>query len=438
MTFSSGARPPAALASQPATPSNAHSLGERATSFSEAAAAPFLSALRAQVDPHIALNIHLPFCPSRCLSCDRVAVVEHNAYELERYVTNLERELARTSSLLGTQRKLARVHFGGGSPNHLSELALATIFSDVARHFSVSDATQFSMEINPRRTTRAQLNFLRGLGVDQIKLEVRDVDASVQREIGRIQSLELLEDVISIAHGVNFESISMDYLVGLPGQTVDSCEQSIEAITSLGPDWLVCLPFHRREALFPHQIAIDKAHLPSLADRLVMFDHVQVGLADAGYEWVGLNAFAKPGHELALAQQQGSLTLSVLGYGAEHDLNVIGIGLGALSEITNVVGQNQTSLDHWHATVESGEWSVTSAVLSDDAQTVQRKVMRTLMCRQRLSVSTLNDDQRQSFVAPLIAQGYVDEDMDAYQLTELGRSMLPHVWTDSSPVFRVL
>ncbi|GIR71874.1 MAG: hypothetical protein CM15mP74_31250 [Halieaceae bacterium] len=105
----------------------------------------------------------------------------------------------------------------------------------------------------------------------------------MQRAIGRIHSLELLEDVISIAHGLNFESISMDYLIGLPGQTVESCEQSIEAIISLGPDWLVCLPFHRRESLFPHQIAVDVQAFASLADRLAMFNQVQTDLVDAGY-----------------------------------------------------------------------------------------------------------------------------------------------------------
>jgi oxygen-independent coproporphyrinogen-3 oxidase len=268
-------------------------LGERAEVISEAALQPSFSRLSEQPDASLALNVHLPFCPSRCLSCDRIAVVQHQPYELEHYVANLALELTRTAEMLGERRTLARVHFGGGSPNHLSELALATVFSHIDEHFVVDASTQFSMELNPRRTSRAQLNFLKGLGVEQIKLEVRDVDANVQREIGRIHSLELLEDVISIAHGVNFDSIGMDYLIGLPGQTVESCAQSIESILSLGPDWLVCLPFHRRESLFPHQIAVDSQHLPSLTDRMVMFNQVQTDLTEAGYEWVGLNMFAK-------------------------------------------------------------------------------------------------------------------------------------------------
>ncbi|MEK9996557.1 MAG: radical SAM protein [Halieaceae bacterium] len=438
MSVTSGVWPPPEPASQPAKVSTTHTLGDHAVSCDETAVGPYFSALRSDPAAPLALNIHLPFCPSRCLSCDRIAVVEHQGDELVRYVTHLERELARAAVLVGEKRRLARVHFSGGSPNHLSELALANIFSDIDRYFGVGKDTRFSMEINPRRTSRAQLNFLKGLGVDQIKLEVRDVDATVQRAIGRIHSLELLEDVISIAHGLNFDSISMDYLIGLPGQTVESCEQSIEAIISLGPDWLVCLPFHRRESLFPHQIAVDVQHLPSLADRLVMFNQVQTDLVDAGYAWVGLNAFVKPDHELAVAQQEGSLSLSVLGYGSEVNLNVVGIGLGALSELSGAVLQNHTSLREWHQLIESGSLSVTSAVLSDETQTLQRKAMRTLMCRQDLSVSDLSDDHRMGVAEPLVAQGYAEKIDGAYRLTELGYSMLPHVWTDSSPAFRVL
>ena len=436
MSTAKGVWPPPSPASPPVKPPDTHSLGEHAERFSEASLQPYFARLSEQPDTSLALNVHLPFCPSRCLSCDRIAVVQHQPNELEHYVTNLALELARTAALLGERRTLTRVHFGGGSPNHLSELALATVFSHISEHFGVDDGTQFSMELNPRRTSRAQLNFLKGLGIEHIKLEVRDVDANVQREIGRIHSLELLEDVISIAHGVNFESISMDYLIGLPGQTADSCEQSIEAILSLGPDWLVCLPFQRRESRFPHQIAVDAQHLPSLADRLVMFNQVQTDLTEAGYEWVGLNVFAKPDHELAVAQRDGTLAVSVLGYGSDADLTVLGIGLGALGEMAGLVVQNETRLSSWHQQVESGVLSVASAVRSDDSEALQRKVMRSLMCRQSIAVDSLSETQREKLIVPLTTQGYAEEEAGAYRLTELGLTMLPHVWTDSSPVFR--
>ena len=399
-----GGRPPPISASPPNRPERTHSLGERAERLNESALKPHLTQLAEHSDAPLALNVHLPFCPSRCLSCDRIAVVQHQPGEIDHYVTNLANEVARTSELIGHRRALSRVHFGGGSPNHLSELALATVFSHIGEHFDVDASTEVSMELNPRRTSRSQLNFLKGLGVEHIKLEVRDVDANVQKEIGRIHSLELLEDVISISHGVNFKSIGMDYLIGLPGQTADSCEQSIEAILSLGPDWLVCLPFQRREALFPHQIAVDSQHLPSLTDRMVMFNQVQTDLTEAGYEWVGLNMFAKPDHELAMAQREGTLAPNVLGYGTDANLSVLGVGLGALGELPGLVTQNQTSLADWHQQVELGSLSVASAVRSDDSEILQRNVMRSLMCRQTILIDSLTETQRENWIRPLALQ----------------------------------
>ena len=436
MSSTTGVWPPPNPASPLVKPPDTHSLGEHAERVSEASLQPYFARLSEQPDASLALNVHLPFCPSRCLSCDRIAVVQHQPNELEHYVANLALELARTAALLGERRTLARVHFGGGSPNHLSELALATVFSHISEHFVVDDSTQFSMELNPRRTSRAQLNFLKGLGIEHIKLEVRDVDANVQREIGRIHSLELLEDVISIAHGVNFDTIGMDYLIGLPGQTMDSCEQSMEAILSLAPDWLVCLPFHRRESLFPHQIAVHSEHLPSLADRMVMFNQVQMDFTEAGYEWVGLNVFAKPDHPLVVAQREGTLALNVLGYGVDADLAVVGIGLGALGELPGLVTQNETRLSAWHNRVETGVLSVASAIRADDSETLERMVMRNLMCRQSIAVDSLTESQREKWILPLTGQGYAEEVAGLYRLTELGLTVLPHVWTDSSPAFR--
>lgn len=436
MSSISGGRPPKPSVGVPDAPAPAHSLGEHATQISEAALRPHFATLSREKDASLALNIHLPFCPSRCLTCDRIAVVQQQADDVTYYIVGLERELAAASEALGGRRRLARVHFGGGSPNHLSELALATIFTHISQHFDVDSTTHISMELNPRRTSRAQLNFLKGLGVGHIKLEVRDVDATVQREIGRIHSLELLEDVISIARSVHFDSVGMDYLIGLPGQNIGSCEQSIEAIMSLAPDWLVCLPFHRREALFPHQIAVESQHIPSLADRMVMFNSLHTRLSECDYEWVGLNLFAKPQHELAIAQREGALSLNVLGYGVTADLSVIGIGLGALGELPGLVLQNQTDLRAWHQMVAAGSLSVTSAVASDDSETLQRKVMRSLMCRQDVAVSMVSAPQRERFLSPLLAEGLVEENSGYFRLTDTGRFVLPHVWTDSSPAFR--
>lgn len=433
-----GEWPPSLPVHTPGRPRESYSLGEHAIPVDGVVLRAAYDAIRDEQDAALALNVHLPFCPSRCLSCDRVAVVEHRSEAVDRYIDNLDRELALTAANLGGRKRLARVHFGGGSPNYLSELALANICSHVHRHFDLDDNTRVTMELNPRRTSRAQLNFLKGLGINHVKLEVRDVDAAVQREIGRIHSLELLEDVISIARAAHIESVGMDYLIGLPGQTVESCEQSIEAIVSLAPDWLVCQPFHRRESAFPHQIAVEPSHLPSLADRLYMFNSVAEGFIAADYEWVGLNVFAGAASELARAQREGTLSLSVLGYNNDRDLTVLGVGLGALSEVSGIVMQNHTRLDSWHRAIESGVTSAAMAVPGDSNDMLRKKVLRHLMCQRSVPVATLSPAQAESWLTPLVEQGYAEEHHGHFRMTVVGRSVLPHLWSDSSPAFRAL
>jgi coproporphyrinogen III oxidase-like Fe-S oxidoreductase len=139
---------------------------------------------------------------------------------------------------------------------------------------------------------------------------------------------------------------------------------------------------------------------------------------------------------LAVAQREGTLALNVLGYGVDADLAVVGIGLGALGELPGLVTQNETRLSAWHNQVETGVLSVASAIRSDDSETLQRMVMRNLMCRQSISVDSLTESQREKWILPLTGQGYAEEVAGLYRLTELGLTVLPHVWTDSSPAFR--
>jgi oxygen-independent coproporphyrinogen-3 oxidase len=169
-----------------------------------------------------------------------------------------------------------------------------------------------------------------------------------------------------------------------------------------------------------------------------MFNAATEGFVASGYDWVGLNLFAKPDHQLAIAQREGTLALNVLGYDIDPDAAVLGIGLGALSELPGLVVQNHVDMAQWHGAVESGTLGSASAVFSDDNETLRRKVLRGLVCRQRIPADQLTDVQRDDWLLPLIGQGFAVEENGEYLLTEVGRSVLPHIWTDSSPVFRTI
>lgn len=384
------------------------------------------------------LYIHLPFCPSRCLSCDHLALVEHDRKTIDAYLEALAFEMRLMAQASQNPITVDRLHIGGGSPNYLDDIQLAKLMASIHSAFHVKADAEISMEINPRRTSRAQFELLQGLGVQTLNLEVRDVNSLVQNKLGRTQSFSLLEDVYGMARDMNFDAITMDFLFGLPGQTSSSVKESVSMIAELEPDVLLCQQFTRRPHQFPHQAAIDESAMPSLAEKLAIFNSVVVGLENRGYQWVGLNAFVKQGHPLARAQKNNTLEYNALGYSAIKSDQTLGVGLGAVSEVGDVVAQNYVDFDAWQIAVERGHLATQFIVETTEFELARRSVMRRLMCNVNVPVSTLATPEVANLVESLESQGYAETEGDFVHLTSLGRLALPHFWSDSSPRFRWL
>ena len=385
-----------------------------------------------------ALYVHIPFCPSRCLSCDHLTIVEHDHKVMDRYLAHLHDELALMAGQSRVPLQINRIHVGGGSPNYLDDVQLARLMASIHGAFDVTADANISMEINPRRTSRSQLDLIQGLGVQHLHLEVRDVDANVQNELGRTQSYSLLEDVFSVARDMKFATVNMDLVFGLPGQTSKSIKNSIAMIGELAPDMLVCQQYTRRPQQFPHQAALDDDAMPSLAEKLAIFNAVAVGLESEGYEWIGLNAFVRPGHALSEAQTNGTLRYSAFGYSENEVSQVLGAGLGAVSEVGDVVAQNFVDIDAWQVAIAQGRLATQVLIETSEFEVARRSVMRRLMCNSEVSISSVDQPDVLTLVESLESQGYTEKRDAFIYLTELGRMALPHFWSDSSPRFRWL
>lgn len=385
-----------------------------------------------------ALYVHIPFCPSRCLSCDHLTIVEHDHKVMDRYLAHLHDELSLMAGQARVPLQINRIHVGGGSPNYLDDVQLARLMASIHGAFDVTADANISMEINPRRTSRSQLDLIQGLGVQHLHLEVRDVDANVQNELGRTQSYSLLEDVFSVARDMKFATVNMDLVFGLPGQTSKSIKNSIAMIAELAPDMLVCQQYTRRPQQFPHQAALDDDAMPSLAEKLAIFNAVAVGLESEGYEWIGLNAFVRPGHALSEAQTNGTLRYSAFGYSENEVSQVLGAGLGAVSEVGDVVAQNFVDIDAWQIAIAQGRLATQVLIETSEFEVARRSVMRRLMCNSEVSISSVDQPDVLTLVESLESQGYTEKRDAFIYLTELGRMALPHFWSDSSPRFRWL
>ena len=389
---------------------------------------------------NIAIHIRLPFCPSRCLSCDHHTTVTHNGDAIDDYLNCLEREITMVTDRIGRHLPLTQLHLGGGTPNYLSDTQLSRLMDIIDSHFGVSSETETSLEANPKRCSPTQLALLKGLGFGIINFQVRDIDSAVQLAVGRSHSLPMLKDVMSSARGEGFETIGMDLVYGLPNQTLGSIQETVGRMLELAPERIVCHSFSRRPDIFKHQRAIDTSSLPSLADKVAMFNSACESMLDNDYDWVGLDCFAHRDDPLAIARLEGNLHRNWVGYTAHHVGDLFGFGADAISQISTANVQNQVQLDAWRESIQAGQLPLRSGMLVCDAERRRRQAMNDLMCNLELSDyrDLLDTTGETNTLAELARDGLVQVTSEKIEVTAYGRFALHQLWGDASPHFRGL
>ncbi len=353
----------------------------------------------------------------------------------EEYAAAVIKELQSTAALVGGKRELCSLQVIGASANCLSDLLLGQIFSAITENFEVTPQTEFSFELDPRRASRSQLTFLKGLGVSELKLQVRDMHPNVQNEIGRYQSAEMLEDVINVARELEFQSVGTDQLFGMPGQTPDTLASSLDLLVSLGVDWVECHPFVKREKRFPHQAALTDRKLPSLADKLVLYNQLSESLLSSGYSVLGLSTFARPDHKLAVSRQAGKVSISTYGFHNHPQAWILGVGLGAISELPDMFIENAQRLEDWHEHAQASELRPRLGLSDSNSDVGLRYLLRQLLCNQ---VVPSDNPALEKRLRPLIDLGVLEHTDQRLQITALGQDWLPVHLSDSSPAYRCI
>ena len=374
-------------------------------------------------DPELrrTLYINLPFCPVRCLNCDSDSVITHDACKIDRYLDGLEREINLLVQATGFKPRLQELHIGGGSPNYLNDRQLVRLMAMLDEHFRIDDETDISLDANPRSSSPSQLALLRGLGFDRITFGIRDLEPSVQLAIGRTTSLDIIRDVFDTARDVGFRSIGTDIHYGLPCQTTDGIKRTIDNLLALSPDRIACFAFTRHAAARAHQSALDHCAMPSLADKMALFNTIVEGLVNE-YDWIGLDYFARRDDELAEAQAEGRL------YRPTTEL--YGLGTSSISDLEEICVQNHTELDRWTDAVGADVFPVRGGVRLDTRHRAQRDAIRTLMCNRELSdYSPLFEsaDDRESTWEAYARDGLVSISGNRMSVTDQGRYILPHL-----------
>ena len=378
----------------------------------------------------VSLYMHIPFCESLCLFCACNVIIQKNHEVAPPYLDTLKKEIARVARGVSRSRPVVQFHWGGGTPTYLSPAQIEDLFGFTRELFSFSPDAEVGIEVDPRVTTRSHIETLRRLGFNRLSMGIQDFHPEVQKAIHRIQPYEITRDLIASARALGFDSINVDLIYGLPYQTADRFAATVDQILALAPDRIALFSYAHVPWLKKQQGSF-AAHLPEGMQKFEIFRSGLLKFTEAGYLYIGMDHFAKPGDELAVSQQNRTLHRNFQGYTTKAGASLYGMGVTAISGFERAYAQNQRDANDWAAAVAGhGLATMRGYVLSDEDR-LRRAVISRLLCHtvipKREISSEFGIDFDRHFSEELArleiprADGLLTIDDDEIRVTWLGR-----------------
>jgi len=348
--------------------------------FDEAAYRGRLQAAASDVDGPLSLYVHLPFCQERCTYCGCSIIATKRRDVARRYLDYVERELELLADHLHGRRRVVQCHWGGGTPTYSSPAELERLHRAVTRHFDIDSGSECAVEIDPRVTTREQLQLLRSLGFTRLSMGVQDFSSDVQDAIGRHQSRQGTIDLYEFARTLGFSSINLDLVYGLPRQRPETFRTTLDTVVALRPDRIATYSYAHVPWLRPHQRRIATAELPDPSVKLELVGNAIDTFTAAGYVPIGMDHFALPDDELAIAASAGVLHRNFMGYTTRRAADVLGIGLSAIGDVRGAFAQNVKKLPAYYEALDRGHFPIERGYSLSVDDLVRRHVITELMC----------------------------------------------------------
>lgn len=385
----------------------------------------------------LSLYFHIPFCSSICFYCACNKVITRRREKAEPYLQDLHREIEIQSELFDQDRVVRQLHWGGGTPGFLTNAQSQQLMRRIARHFKLSRDGEYSIEIDPRVMEKGGVKQLRSLGFNRISIGVQDFDEQVQKAVNRNQSLAVTAAVIDEARRHGIRSINLDLIYGLPFQTVESFAKTLQTIIDLDPDRIAMYNYAHLPHRFPPQRRIRAEDLPGSSEKLAILHNAIDRLCGAGYEYIGMDHFAKPGDELAVAQRNRSLHRNFQGYSAHAQCDTIGFGVSAVSQVSDNFSQNTTSLDVYREKLEQRQLPIVRGYESTEEDLLRREIIQGLCCHFHLDIDEIackwGIDFKKHFAVELKRletmqqDGLVEVSEDAIRVREPGRLLVRNI-----------
>lgn len=337
------------------------------------------SAAGAPAEP-LSLYIHLPFCEERCAYCGCNVIITRRREVAARYLDYLEREIGMLARALDGRRRVIQLHWGGGTPTYLSPSQLQRLHHVVTEHFTLDEDAEIAVEIDPRVTTTDQLVVLRALGFNRLSMGVQDFTPEVQEAINRRQSESQTRALFEYARTIGFDSINVDLIYGLPRQALTSFRRTLESIVDMQPDRVAVYSYAHVPWLRPHQKTIQPADLPDAELKFDLFGSAVTAFLSAGYAQIGMDHFAKPQDELAVAARERRLHRNFMGYTTRPATDMLGLGVSSIGDVRGAFAQNAKKLSAYYDAIDREQFPVDRGYALSADDLIRRHVITQLMC----------------------------------------------------------
>jgi oxygen-independent coproporphyrinogen-3 oxidase len=338
----------------------------------------------------LSLYIHIPFCNTLCFYCACNKVITKDRSKSAEYVRYLIKEMAMQAMLLGPDQVIEQLHFGGGTPTFLGDDEIRQVMAAIRQHFKLIKDGEYSIEIDPRKVSDETIALLGEVGFNRISIGVQDFDDKVQRAVNRIQSEEETLRVIHAARANGFKSVSIDLIYGLPRQTLEGFGVTLDKVIAADPDRLSIYNYAHMPTIFKPQRRIHAEDLPAPQIKLDILDMAVNKLTQAGYVYIGMDHFAKPEDELAVAQRQGRLHRNFQGYSTHSDCDLVALGLSAIGKIGPTYSQNFKELEDYYDALDRDVLPVMRGMELNADDLVRRAIIQSLMCHFELNRETFS------------------------------------------------
>ena len=330
----------------------------------------------------LSLYFHIPFCDTVCFYCACNKIITKNRKHSQPYLDNLHKEIALQGSLFDRQRVVNQLHWGGGTPTFLSFEQMKALMDTTSQHFNLrnDDQGEYSIEVDPRETDDKTIDQLRELGFNRLSLGLQDFNPDVQKAVNRIQSEKQTFTVLNAARKAGFRSTSIDLIYGLPLQTIDTFSETLDKVLAVSPDRFSIFNYAHMPTRFKTQQQIIDAELPSPDIKLEILQMMGNKLIAAGYVYIGMDHFAKPDDELAIAQREGKLYRNFQGYSTHSDCDLVGLGITSIGRVGDAYMQNVKELESYDTLISQGKLPIFKGVDLDEDDKLRRTVITQLIC----------------------------------------------------------